>query len=225
MARRWQLRALVLLLYYVFYIFPIACPILILSLPIMFFLNFWKSGSHLSYGKVVINAPISLVRRIQLVYDDKVLARCRQHKSEREYRRLKPVSLPAVRERELSQERIIPQKTCSFLTDMPLEIRQMIYKEVIRSGTFHRHIIEVKRMETIRGRPKRASNQLCGIGCTGSTYHTCKPSHVYDMANVCGVMRDAPEPHYQKISGGCSPLALAKACRQVYLESINLFYG
>ena len=213
------------ILYYTLYFGPVGCTAVTLSLPFLLPLLFWKPSLWLDCVTVVFLAPQSLCKWIQSIYDDELLARYRRRRDEKEFRRMEPASLPATRKRRLSRSSMVAQTKSSFLTKLPLEVRHMIYEDIIRNGTLHRHILELRNAMTDATERNRARNQLCGFGCTKARYEGCE-SITLDMANdLCGVRSQALETRFEKFGSCRGPLGLAKTCRQVYLESIDMFYG
>jgi len=199
-----------LVLYLCLWVAPVVCLSLPFTLPMMF----WKPDLDLII--MVSYAPLSL-------YDWTVQTSfcigVRRQRCEKKLRRLEPAALPSSRQRRLSQGRIKPQTQSSFLTRLPPEIRQIVYEEVIRDGTLYRHIIELP------GLNNQARNRLCGIGCKQNHIESCDSLAIHDMYNVCCTLPSGSKTRFRKPWSNCGPLALAKSCRQIYLETIDMFYG
>lgn len=132
--------------------------------------------------------------------------RYRRRRHEKKIRRLEPAALPSIRKRRLSQGHTRPQTQSPFLAKLPLEIRQMIYEEVIKDGASHRHIVELRNIKV------GARNQLCSIGCKRQNSESC-------------IISMAPKMEPRKTVSNLGALALAKSCRQMYRETIDLLYG
>jgi len=199
-------------------VIPVAC----LSLPVTIPLSLRRprySRSNYDPIGLVWYAPISLYKWTLSVYQNKSCAGYRRQRHEKKFRRLEPAALPSLRKRRLSQGHMRPQTQSSFLTKLPLEIRQIIYEEVIRDGTLHRHIIELKNIKI------GARNQLCGIGCEQAKWGYCNSPATHDISSMCGTVANAPETLFSKTGSSCGPLALVKSCRRIYLEMIDMFYG
>lgn len=193
-------------LYYILWVIPVAILILPVTLPLSFRRPRHNSFYHDTMS-LVWCAPILLYEWTRSVYQNVLCAGYRRQRYKKRFRRLEPAALPALRKRRLSQGHMRPQTQSSFLAKLPLEIRQMIYEEVIRDGALHRHIVELRNIEI------GARNQLCGIGCKQSVWGSCT------------TVSNAPETQSRKTVSNRGPLALAKSCRQMYLETINMFYG
>lgn len=194
------------LLYLILWVIPVAC----LTLPITLLLSLRRpSYNRSNYDPIslVWYAPISLYKWSLSVYQAYLWAWSRRRIYQENFRRWEPAALPALRKRRLSQGHLRPQTQSSFFAKLPLEIRQMICEEVIRDGSLHRHIVQLRNIEV------RARNQLCGIGCKQNAWGSCD------------AMSNSPVTQARKTVSNRSPLALAKSCRQTYLEMINMFYG
>jgi len=193
------------LLYGILWVIPVACLSLPVTLPFILRSPGYNRSNY-DPIRLVWYAPLSLYKWTLSVYQNKLCPGYRRQRHEKKFRRLEPAALPSLRKRRLSQGHVRPQTQSSFLTKLPLEIRQIIYEEVIRDGTLRRHIIELKNIKI------GARNQLCGIGCDRNEWGGC-------------TLSDAPETWFRKTVSSCNPLALAKSCRRIYLETIDLFYG
>ena len=112
-------------------------------------------------------------------FDRNYIDRYHRFRTDQESLRYELAPQPRVRKRRLSDGQQAPQMSSSFLKKLPLEIRQIIYKEVVVWGS----------------------------------EHLCEKDYMI-------------EKHSSKSQGsGCGTLELAKTCRQIYLEMIDLFYG
>ena len=170
------------------------------------------------------NVPIWLGQKMGLSrlmispLDRNYAGRYRNYRVERENLRYAPAKLPRVRKRRLSDGRKASQLSSLFFKKLPLEIRQMIYKEVIIDGSEHRHIIE-KWSTTSNG--KRGRDQLWGAPCMRQPDSIeCWTEDVL-VTGISMLLDCCFEPK----TGCYGTLELAKTCRQVYLEVINLFYS
>ncbi len=192
-------------LYGILWVIPVACLSLPITLP---FLLRRPRYNRTIYDPVrlVWYAPIKLYKRTLSIYQNHVCVGYRRRRHEKKFRRLEPAARPFLRERRLSQGHMRPQPQSSFLTKLSLEIRQMIYEEVITDGTLHRHIGQLTDIK------RRARSQLCGVGCDRNDWERC-------------VISNAPETWFRNTVSNRGPLALAKSCRRIYYETIDLFYG
>ena len=206
------------LLYGILWVIPVACLSLPVTLPFILRSPGYNRSNY-DPIRLVWYAPISLYKWTLSVYQNRSCAGYRRQRPGKKFRRLEPAALPSLRKRTLSQGHTRPQTQSSFLTKLPLEIRQIIYEEVIRDGTLHRHIIELKNIKI------GARNQLCGIGCEQFKRAYCNSPATHDICSMCGTVANAPETLFSKTGSSCGPLALVKSCRQIYLEMIDLFYG
>ena len=151
----------------------------------------------------------------------------RGFKDEQRHRKVEPRPLPLTRKRRLSGGMVKPQPHSLMLQRLPMEIRHMIYKDCIADGSEHRHVVE--RLQGIRVHnapgwgPRR---YLWGLGCNkDARSNTCKPySSKFFANNVCSAGQ-SDFLHLDRPTYGRGGLQLAMTCRQIYLESINLYYG
>ena len=164
-------------------------------------------------------------------YRHAILKPYRLYRDERRIRRLEPASLPAKRPRSLSQGRTVGQ-TAPLLTKLPLELRQMIYEEVIRDGSEHRHVFELKKHSSSEARKshrqrRHLRNRVWGAGCRpGLNQWTIDhPVYLNRIAPCCPACLSLGPDEYIEKDSPSGPIALAKTCRQIYLETIDMYYG
>ena len=168
---------------------------------------------------------------------------CRRQAQEIAFEREKPRPLPLQLRRRLSQ---VPygaetQLGASFFTKLPFEIRLQIYKEVIIGDGKHVHVVVHSPWRKPDGAidPHANANamrvgQIRGYHCNHAfdkTISTTPSSHVVDAAEAeivyAGYSIIAQE-HFSisfPKNRGWGPVTLAKACRQMYLETIDLLYS
>ena len=172
----------------------------------------------------ILELPISAVETL----GSKISARWRlrarfrskyhEYQSEREALRLEPAPLPRKRKRRLSVGKTAAQLESPFIQKLPPEIRRMIYKYVIIGGSSHRHIVEV-RSKADDGKQQR--NHLWGAGCFEGPGLECKGLETHGVL----ISSQMPECSLRPSYHADGELNLAKTCRQIYLETIDMFYG
>ena len=174
-------------------------------------------------------APLLPFTWLAHCYRDVLLKRYNLYRNERIMRRIEPVPLPAKRPRRLSEGRTAGQ-TAPLLTKLPLEIRQIIYEDVIRCGSLHRHVLELRRSSDAQKnhRQRRHPKQrVWGPGCkAGLTSHCVfeRPMYLTPVTPCSPIsLTSGPDPCIENSLRG--PIALTKTCRQIYLETIDMYYG
>lgn len=156
-------------------------------------------------------------------FDRNYVDRYRKFRAEQESLRYEPAPLPRIRKRRLSDGRQAPQMSSSFLKRLPLEIRQTIYKEVVVCGSEHRHIIE---LPSRAPDCKRKRNHLWGASCVKLTESNCWTGLIVgNGGDLCKDDYILREYSFKPQRSGCGALGLAKTCRQIYVEMIDIFYG
>ena len=166
-------------------------------------------------GEILVPSSLSVFPFDKQSYKD--------YRIEQENKMLEPTPLPSKRERRLSVGMAIPQLQSSLLRKLPLEVRQMIYEEFILNNSEHRHIIECYHYGVNTAKPKTV---LWGVGGNDrlQSWKSLAGRHPMDL-RFCYSGRE-PQMLSQalpKDSGG--GLTLAMTCRQVYVETMNLYYS
>jgi hypothetical protein len=154
-------------------------------------------------------------REEQAKQDEKRAEEIRAWREER--RNLEPPPLPTNR-RPLSSipiHRPAPAEQCALLR-LPLEIRRQIITEVLGKSVIH-----------LVQRPNRLGHFLCsGKKWRSAASHAKHP--FYDSSRRCFHLQKVPQYHHNEPldphleSDGC--LALAKTCRQIYREAMDILY-
>ncbi|KAL8791697.1 MAG: hypothetical protein Q9195_005704 [Heterodermia aff. obscurata] len=223
-------RILIFLHFWLYYV-PIGLPLMCITAPIWILgivarTPLWDIGDVTLFFFV---APGLAFNWLVRVYRRAVLNPYRLYRDERRIRRLEPLPLPVKRPRRLSEGRRVRQ-TAALLTKLPLEIRQMIYEDVITCGSEHRHIFEIRKESAKTGTSHRQRwhirNRIWGAGCiAGLTSHCAFENHFYLTRSAACWSHTVlePNPYVEKNSAG-GPIALAKTCRQIYLETIDMYY-
>ena len=204
------------------------CTLGIVCLPFHFYGSSIRSTADYilgasSSGPIWLGQKLGLSTLMISPLDRNYIPRYRKYRAEKESLRYEPAPLPRARKRRLSDGRKASQLNSSFLNKLPLEIRQTIYKEVVIGGSEHRHIIELP-SRTSDGRRKK--NQLWGASCIKQPDSKCWTPHILtNGANLCRTSCRGYD-YLLKPKNGCyGALELAKTCRQIYLEVINIFYS
>ena len=218
--------------YMVWYV-PYMCTFLIVCIPLRISICFCGSalGDRVNaILEVCDNWPIWLGQKMGLSalmispLDRNYIGQWREYRAEKESFRCEPARLSRTRKRRLSDGRKASQVSSAFLEKLPLEIRRMIYKEVVIGGSEHRHIIELP-SRTSDG--KRRRNRLWGAFCVKQSKSKCliEDINVGNGGNTRQakdvIIDDFPNPK----DGLYGVLGLAKTCRQIYLEVIDIFYS
>ena len=161
----------------------------------------------------IFEFPVELVKNLELW--SYITSQIKNNQVKRERLRFEPVPLQTRRKRRLSSSKTNAQLQSPLFQMLPLEIRQIIYKNVILGGFEHRHVIEWNAKIHKRERLK-----LWGRGCNkkrGSPITSCHPD--------CHAKVNPAIYRTQIKLNAEGTLGLAKTCRQMYLESINLYYS
>ena len=193
-------------------------PIILLAVPFYLQLIYCKWKPNMS----------SLWTWGSINYDRMIGTEYQKREHDKEFPTLEPTPLPASRKRWLSQGRLVIRAKFAFLTKLSLEIRQMVYEEVIRDNTRYRHIVEFCNMTSYEH--KRARNQLCDIGCTNARLNVNRGAYLSHIlasnlyGTTTGLSDDRHHLRMRKPGTSHNPLALAKSCRQAYMETIDMFY-
>lgn len=217
------MKLIAFIFYCILYVFPILLVSLPVTLPSLLCKPRFKRRFDLREKTAA--APWKFFKRSKKVYDSKLGDKLHRRRWHKQIRRLEPTPLPAVRKRSISRGRRASQVRSTFLSKVPLEIRQMIYIDVIKDGSVHRHIVEVPNTKDSCHKHNPSPNLLCGVGCKGTAWRLCCDTHSNsdNPVDMCALDLDPFES--TKEGKSFSPLALARVSRQVYLESIDLFYG
>ena len=169
--------------------------------------------------------------------------RCRRQAQEIAFEREKPRPLPLQLRRRLSQ---VPyaaetQLGAAFFTMLPFEIRLQIYKEVIIGDGNHVHVVVHSPMRNPNGAidPHANANamragQIRGYHCNHAfdkSVSTAPAWHLVDAAEAEVVYAGysvIARTHFSisfPKNRGWGPVALARSCKQMYLETIDLLYS
>lgn len=162
----------------------------------------------------ILELPLTLIECVESW--SYLTSQIKKYQAKRERLRSEPVPLPRRRKRRLSSGKVNAQLKSPFLQTLPLEIRQIVYRYVIIGNSEHRHVIEGWEVNN----NKRGRTQLWGTGCNkarGFPINTCHPD--------CQAKFKPPSSSTQRKGCAEGNLGLAKTCRQIYLESINLYYS
>ena len=163
----------------------------------------------------ILELPLALIKSVESW--SYLTSRIKKYQAKRDRLRSEPVPLPRTRKRRLSSGEALAQLQSPFLQTLPLEIRQIIYRYVIVSDFEHRHVIEWLEYNN----NKRRRTQLLGTGCWNrgrrSPINSCHPD--------CHAKVKPTSSSTQRKGYVEGALGLAKTCRQIYLESINMYYG
>ena len=162
---------------------------------------------------------------IDFIYDiitlERYEPRWKAYKKKRAFFACEPKPLPKKRRRRLSEVPAIRQPTSGLLTRLPTEIRLEIYRLVILAGTTHWHVVELRRIGGGRY-ARQPRNILCAL--------KNRRAHPHD-ATIAAELA-TPHSHGNEILEWTlsttffhSDLAIAKTCRQIYLECIHIPYG
>ena len=134
----------------------------------------------------------------------------------------KPCRLPLERKHSLGQShhRLVPQTSSPLLTKLPAELRIQIYQYVIVGDSTHLHIIVQRNTHPTNERQRRKA-KIHGYRCNRD-FDAFYADEVESHARVYGIL-----PYYGTLDKGRSrgPLNLIKACRQTYIEVIDLLYS
>ena len=212
---------------------PYMCTFLIVCIPLRISICFCGSalGDRVNaILEVCDNWPIWLGQKMGLSalmispLDRNYTGRYREYRAGRESLRCEPAPLPRTRKRRLSDGRKASQVNSSFLKKLPPEIRRMIYKEVVIGGSEHRHIIELL-SRTSDG--KRRKNQLWGAPCFKQPNSKCSIENIIlgNGGDTCQADDVIIDNFAKPKDGFYGALGLAKTCRQIYLEVIDIFYS
>lgn len=228
------LSGVLIVLYFWLYFIPIACPLMGATSPIWVpGLVAWKPGTSPAWRfrdvcETFYAGPLLLVMWIEAICRHFIVNRYKLYRNERTFRRLEPLPLPRKRPRRLSEGWMITQTT-PLLTKLPLEIRQIIYEDVIRCGSEHRHILELAGSSATRKPRKPRTSQkkrVWGAGCQ----ETLTSQSEFDAPRVftvtpCNPTAQGAEVEIYRENRDGGPISLAKTCRQIYLEIIDMYYG
>ena len=230
----WWTRILIFLHFWLYYV-PIGFPLMCITAPIWIAGIIARSPPLWDVGDVTLAffiAPGLAFNWLVRFYRHAILRPYRLYRDEKRIRRIEPAPLPVKRPRSLSVGRMVGQ-TASLLTKLPLEIRQMIYEEVIKCGSEHRHVFEIKKQSSPGARKshrhrQHLRNRVWGAGCRAGLLSHCmfdSPGYLSQVTPCCPTyLFLGPDPYIEKNSPS-GPIALAKTCRQIYLETINMYYG
>lgn len=225
--------------YFWLYFIPIGLPLMIVTSPIWAVGLIWGSKISRSYPRWAFTyehvferfylGPTLLFGWLCGRCRRYILIPYRQYKDERWLKGLEPSPLPHKRPRRLSEGCLTPQRT-QFLTKIPLEIRKMIYEHVIKGGTEHRHMLEIAPagLKSHR-RLCRRKERIWGAGCSAVEGGPCpfQTTTSYGLGVPCAVIscfmrHEAFDDNNNHNLNGS--IALAKTCRQIYLETIGMYY-
>lgn len=176
--------------------------------------------------------PIKLMRMVGLPWFDDVSVEDSllvQYRAEVKAIREEPVPLPRTRKRKLSGGWVRLQSESPLFSRLPLEIRRMIYREVVVDSSPHRHIIErCDPKENATESSLIGKRRFWGAGCVRRPLSK-ECSTLLDNTGaafcLCYMGRGSHPKYSESRVDGRGALALAKTCRQIYVESIDLFYS
>lgn len=171
-----------------------------------------------------------LLYRIGRVYRNQIIEPWQKQKSVRAFHGREPRPASRSRVREVSEGRIVEQRTSMLLTKLPAEIRLCIYEMVILDGSTHWHITEYRNASGDRLPSKQTRNSLWSfrssiarmrqasvaiqICLASELYHSLTPHEVNRELLRCGY-------HFRGQNG----LGIIRTCRQIYLETTPILYG
>ena len=220
------------ILYFALYFVPIGFPLMCITAPIWVLGIIARTPPLWHLGDVprgFYYAPLLPFTWLAYCYRDVLLTRYNLYRNERIMRRIEPVPLPAKRPRRLSEGQTVGQ-TAPLLTRLPLEIRQIIYEDVIKCGSLHRHILELERSSDTRKKYRQRRHpkkRVWGPGCKAWSLSHCAfdiPMYLTPITPCSPVsLSCGPNQYIENSRSG--PIALAKTCRQIYLEIIDMYYG
>ena len=226
-------RILIFFHFWLYYV-PIGFPLMCITAPIWILGIIAKTPPLWDISDVTLVffiAPGLAFNWLAGVYRRAILKPYRLYRDERRIQRLEPAPLPVKRPRRLSEGRMVRQ-TATLLTKLPLEIRRMIYEDVITGGNEHRHVFELKRQSSGARKSHRQHrhlrNRVWGAGCRAGLMSHCvfdNPIYLTRITPCCPISLPlGPDPYIEK-DNPSGPIALAKTCRQIYLETIDMYYG
>ena len=221
-------------LHFWLYYIPIGFPLMCITAPVWLPAILAKTSPLWDISDITLfffEAPGLAFSWLVGVYRRVILDPYRLYRNERRIRRLEPASLPVKRPRRLNEGRKIMQ-TAPLLTKLPLELRLMIYEDAIKCGSEHRHVFEVKRQSPMARKKDRQQrhlrNRVWGAGCKAglmTLYSFNTAIYITRVTPCCPIsLSVGADPCIEKNSLG-GPIALAKTCRQIYSETIDMYYG
>ena len=119
-----------------------------------------------------------------------------------------------------------------FLTKLPVETRQMIYKMVIVGDSKYWHVTECRNYILYNDSPSRKRNTVRVFKTNkgrmreaGVALELLPNSEGYGQEYTSRASPDEVHEDMLRHTSRMSDLSLTQTCRQIYLETINIPYG